>query len=451
MTKINNLNSQENQRIYWKPQPKQSKALERNEDEILYGGARGGGKTDAGIVWLLYYIDKPYYRALVIRRNSTDLSDWIDRASRIYNIYNGRLTGNPPSFIFPSGAIIRTGHLKDDTTYTKYQGHEYHRILIEELTQIPTEERYLKLISSNRSTSKEIKPQVFCTTNPGEVGHDWVKDRWRIDSTKWGVPFVGSDSKRRIFIHATVEDNPYLADADPGYIKFLEGLPDGLREQWRHGSWDDIEIGGSYYGAMINQAASEGRITDVPVIDSYPVHTAWDIGIDDATAIWFYQIHQTQIRLIDYIQDSQKSLKDYFRLLQNKPYLYGFHYFPHDIKTRHKDSGKETLEIIKKIAPSYNFKVVPKITVMGGIIYSRILLSRCWFDKEKCKQGIRALKNYRKEWDEKKSTYKPTPLHDWASHGADAFRYLAVGLNENIPSRDTIYIDKQVEQLDPFT
>lgn len=118
----------------WKPQPKQAKALVRKEKEILFGGSRGGGKTDTGQVWLLYDIDKPYYRALVIRRNATDLSDWIDRARQMYLRVGAKYVNN--TFKFPSGAVIRTGHLKDENAYAKYQGHEYHKMLIEELTNI---------------------------------------------------------------------------------------------------------------------------------------------------------------------------------------------------------------------------------------------------------------------------------------------------------------------------
>ena len=165
--------------LEWRPHPgKQEEALRRNEFEVLYGGQRGGGKTDAGLVWLTEYIQHPRYRALVIRKNSEDLSDWIDRAAYLYQRYGARPTGKPATITFPSGAKIRTGHLKDDLAYTKYQGHEYQRILIEELTQIPDETRYLQLISSCRTSIPELIPQIFCTTNPGGLGHAWVKARF---------------------------------------------------------------------------------------------------------------------------------------------------------------------------------------------------------------------------------------------------------------------------------
>ncbi|GAG28717.1 unnamed protein product, partial [marine sediment metagenome] len=136
----------------WKPFPKQEIALLSPAFETLFGGSRGPGKTDAGLVWMTYDTDNPFYRGLVIRKNADDLSDWVDRAVRFYTPMGARIAYRPAVITFPKGAVIRTGHLKDDQAYTKYVGHEYHRILIEEATQIPDEVRYLQLIASCRST-----------------------------------------------------------------------------------------------------------------------------------------------------------------------------------------------------------------------------------------------------------------------------------------------------------
>lgn len=224
----------------WRPHPRQEEALKRIEFEILYGGARGGGKTDAGLVWLTDHVDNPRYRALVIRKNADDLSDWVDRAVRFYKPLGANITYRPAVIKFPSGATIHTGHLKDDQAYTKYQGQEYQRILIEELTQIPDEKRYLQLLGSCRSTIPEIRPQVFCTTNPGGLGHIWVRTRF-VDPNTPNIAFIGEDTGRsRIYIPATVDDNPTLVDNDPGYVQFLEGLKSKdveLWKAWRLGDW----------------------------------------------------------------------------------------------------------------------------------------------------------------------------------------------------------------------
>ena len=187
------------------------------------------------MAWLLRATEHPEARMLVIRRNADDLADWVDRAHKMYPY--AKVTGKPATIKFPSGAIIRCGHLKDESAYTKYQGHEYQRILIEELTQIPSEESYLKLISSCRSTVKGLDPKVFCTANPGGKGHQWVKRRF-IQGHKPEVAFKEGSSRYRMYIPATVDNNPTLMENDPDYVNFLDNLPEPLRSAWRHGDWD---------------------------------------------------------------------------------------------------------------------------------------------------------------------------------------------------------------------
>lgn len=223
----------------WRPHAgPQEFALRTAAYEILYGGARGGGKSDAGMVWLLKCIDNPRYRALVIRRNAEDLKDWLDRARIMYAQYKPEITGKPGEIAFPSGAKIILGHLKDENAYEKYLGHEYQRMLVEELTLIPEELSYLKLISSCRSTVEGIDARIFCTTNPGGSGHGWVKKRF-VDPAPYMTKFHDSLSGRsRIYIPAKVTDNPTLMALDPNYKPFLDGLPEQLRRAWRDGDWD---------------------------------------------------------------------------------------------------------------------------------------------------------------------------------------------------------------------
>lgn len=212
-----------------------------NVSEILFGGARGPGKTEAGLAWLLMDIKNPQFRALVIRKNADDLSDWIDRATKMYSPLGATIAYKPAIITFPWGAKIKTGHLKDDQAYTKYQGHEYQRMLIEELTQVPTEKRYLQLIGSCRSTVPGLKSQVFATTNPGGIGHQWVKARFIDDKTP-NKPYTDPDTTlQRIFIPATIDNNPLLMAADPQYVQYLEGLKqtdEDLWKAWRLGDWD---------------------------------------------------------------------------------------------------------------------------------------------------------------------------------------------------------------------
>ena len=274
----------EEQKIIWvSNEGPQTEVLKRTEFEVLYGGSRGGGKTDAGMAWLLRWINNPKYRALVIRRNADDLSDWVDRARVMYRGTGADFAYKPTIIRFPTGAIIRTGHLNDENAYTKYQGHEYQKMVLEELTQIPEEESYLKLVSSCRSTVDDLHPQIFMTTNPGGIGHAWVKKRF-ISVGKWGEPYIDLVTGRsRIFIPAKLQDNPVLMEKDPGYANFLNGLPDQLRKAWRDGDWD-ITAG---------QVFTEWR-RETHVIKPFPIPIEWnhylamDWGVNAPFSVGWY-------------------------------------------------------------------------------------------------------------------------------------------------------------------
>lgn len=160
----------------------------------------------------------------------------------MYRGFGVEIVGKPATIRFPSGAQFKVGHLKDRKSYEKYLGHEYQRILIEELTLIPQERYYIEIMGSCRSTVSEISPQMFFTTNPGGPGHGWVKRRF-VTPAPWGTPFVGEDGRSRIFIPANIDDNPVLQEKDPGYIKYLDGLKktdNALWKAWRLGDWDSF-------------------------------------------------------------------------------------------------------------------------------------------------------------------------------------------------------------------
>jgi hypothetical protein len=422
----------------WTPTPVQEIALSSTADEILFGGSRGGGKTDTALHWLLYDVENPAYRGLVIRRNATDLADFIDRARTTYNQLGATVSGNPATIKFPSGAIIYTGHLATPDAYTKYQGWEIHRLLMEEVTHIPSEKLYEKLLGSVRSTVPGITTQVFLTTNPGGVGHEWVKARFAIDSKPSRIKF-SSDGRTFIYINATIRDNPHLMKADPQYLKYLESLPGTLREQWLNGSWADMEIDGAYYIKQINIAEKDNRITTIPIESSLKTYTFWDLGISDATSIWTVQANGREIRIVDYYENSGEGLKHYVNYLHDLRDRYNFtyegHYLPHDIRVRELSTGQSREVALRKMG--INCRLVPNKGIADGIEAARNIIGRCWFDAENCKDGIKSLKNYRKEFDEKRNTYKDTALHDWASHGADAFRYFALAWTEHL-SKDVI-------------
>lgn len=185
----------------------------------------------------------------------------------------------------------------------------------------------------------------------------------------------------------------------------------------------DSPVIGSYYGAAMMKADTEKRITHVPYDHFLPVNTAWDLGMDDSMTIWFYQVAGLEVHFIDYYESSGEGLAHYAQVLQDKKYIYGSHFAPHDISVRELGTGKSRLEVAKSFG--INFTVAPKLTVEEGINAVRLILNKCYFDREKCYRGVQALKNYKKDWDEKNMVFRTQALHNWASHGADAFRVFA--------------------------
>lgn len=374
---------------------------------------------------MLYDVDKPKYRALVIRRNATDLDDWIDRAKRMYAPARGVYTGD--TFTFPSGARIRTGHLKDDNAYTKYQGHEYQKLLLEEITHISSESNYEKLLGSVRSTIPNIKPQVFATTNPDGPGFKWVKNRWNIPDMPDGIIKIKDEDtgRTRVFIPSKAEDNSVLMEIDPGYIKYLKSIKDeDLKEAWLNGSWSGITLKGAYYRKQLQDARDENRITNVPHEPMLPVYTWWDLGMSDSTCIGFFQFAGSEIRMIDYYESSGEGLSHYVNKLGTKPYTYAEHYAPHDIEVRELGTGKSRREMAATFG--INFLITPNLPISDGINATRVRFSRIWIDKEKCEVFVNAIEQYQKEWNEKMGEYKAKPLHDWTSHAADMLRYMSV-------------------------
>ncbi len=182
---------------------------------------------------------------------------------------------------------------------------------------------------------------------------------------------------------------------------------------------------GAYFGREMQRAADEGRIGRVPYQPEIAVDTWWDLGIDDAMAIWFTQTVGREVHAIDYYEQSGEGLPHYAKVLQDRGYVYGQHNAPHDIRVRELGSGRSRLEIAASLG--IRFQIVPDIGLADGIEAARAFLARCWFDREKTDRGRLALTSYRKVWDEKRRVFQAQPHHDWSSNGADAWRYLAVG------------------------
>jgi phage terminase large subunit len=190
----------------------------------------------------------------------------------------------------------------------------------------------------------------------------------------------------------------------------------------------DAAIQGAYYADAIRRAEAESRIGRIPIDRGIPVHTAWDLGISDSTAIWFIQCVAKERRLIDYYEGSGVGLDHYAKVLTDRGYTYGQHYFPHDIAVKELGSGKSRFDTLKGLGITAEVGIASNVE--DGINATRRLLDQCWIDNERCARGLEALKSYRREYDDKLKDWKNRPLHDWSSHGADALRTFATGFED---------------------
>lgn len=218
-------------------------------------------------------------------------------------------------------------------------------------------------------------------------------------------------------------DQAYLAQAKAVMT------PDEYAQEFEC-SWE-ASVKGAIYARELEQARTDGRITSVPYDPALPVDTTWDLGIGDAMAIWFSQSTRGgEVRLIDYHEASGEGFPYYAEMLKGKRYSYGKHWAPHDIQVRELSSGRSRRQVAE--AQGIRFELVPRVheniagEVEEGIHAARMLFPRCWFDEKRCSAGLTALTNYRRDYNQRLGEFKASPVHDWASHGADAFRYLAI-------------------------
>jgi hypothetical protein len=276
----------------------------------------------------------------------------------------------------------------------------------------------------------DMKPSIF-----GSVIRPLLTDRGG-----WAT-FIGTPKGHNAFWE--VYNN---ATQDPSwYVKILRASQTGLldkgeledaaktmtEDQYLQEFECDFEsaILGAYFGKEMRQLTDDGRIRDVEYDPLFPVHTAWDLGYSDDTAIWFFQVVHGEIRCLDYHSSNGQPVAFYAGIIQSREkergYVYGTHWLPHDARAKTLSSNRSVIEQLGDKIPLKSIKITPNLKLQDGIQASRLALTRTWFD-HKCADGIECLRQYQREYDEDKKVFRDKPRHDWTSHGADAFRYLAI-------------------------
>lgn len=187
-------------------------------------------------------------------------------------------------------------------------------------------------------------------------------------------------------------------------------------------------VEGSYYGSLVNDLEEKGRLCHIDRDDLCRTYTAWDLGVSDSTAIWVVQAVNQEYRVLDFVENHGVGLDWYVNWIKENKWHTAEHILPHDVEVRELGTGRSRKEMLQEAG--LNITVAPRLSVADGIQAVRRILPKCWFNVPQVRQGLDALRNYRREFEEKRNVFFDKPLHDWASHASDAFRYLAVGMSE---------------------
>jgi phage terminase large subunit len=289
------------------------------------------------------------------------------------------------------------------------------------------------------------------------VDRVWIEEAQTVSKSSWEV-LIPTIRKEGSEIWVTF--NPEL-ETDETYRRFVIHPPIGakvVKINWNDNPWfpmtlrrekDELKerdldaylnvwegncrvtLDGAIYAKELRLAQEEGRIRTVPYDMAKPVYTFFDLGWADNTSIWFAQTVSGELRLIDYYGNHQMPIQHYIAVLQNKGYLYGTDWLPHDARAKEQGSGRSIEEIM--ISAGRNVRIVPRLSVSDGINAARTIFNRCYFDEQKCAEGLQSLRHYRYDVDPDTKQFSDRPLHDWSSHAADAFRYFAVAIEEDRP------------------
>ena len=381
--------------------------LEPNRYKIAYGG-RGSSKSWSIAQLLILKAYKSRSRILCareIQRSIEDsviqlLADTIERMGlgAFFDVQKTQIIGRNGSRIFFSG-------LKSNVTKIKsIEGIDI--VWVEEAESV-TNASWDTLIPTIRKEGSEI----WISFNPLD----------EFDATY--QRFVVNPPPDAYVAKVNWSDNPWFPkELERERVHLQATNPDLYEHVWEGNPFANKD--GSYYAKYINLQ----QITKVPIEKGLLVHSAWDLGVSDSTAIWLWQMVGREIRFVQYYENSGEGLQHYVQWLHEwrveHDAVFGHHIAPHDIRVRELGSGQSRLETARNLG--IEFQIAPSLPLVDGIEATRNLLPNAWFDEDRCGAGLRLLRHYRKEWDDNRQAYKAKPVHDATSHAADAMRYCAI-------------------------
>lgn len=379
--------------------------------KILYGG-RGGAKSWGVARALLVLGTMRPIRVLCAREIQKSITDSVHRLladqiaamglSAFYEVQQTTIKGTNGSLFFFAGLRHNINNIKS------IEGADI--VWVEE-AQTVSKSSWDTLIPTIRKPGS----QIIVSFNP------------ELDTDETYKRFVSSPPPDAEVVKIGWQDNPWFpAVLAQERDTMKERDPDGYLTTWEGHCRQTLD--GAIYAKEIRAATEEQRLTRVPYERNKPVHTFWDLGRADRTSIWFAQIIGFEFRVIDFYENSGEALGHYLKTLQGKPYVYGDHWLPHDANNELLASERTIAQQMR--GAGFTVRITPKTKVADGINAARSLFPNVWFDADKCADGLNHLRRYRYDVDPDTGQFSKEPLHDDASHAADAFRYLAVALRE---------------------
>lgn len=414
----------------------QDKAIDLLTDKkqiLLYGGSRSGKTFILVFSIIMRALKEPNSRHVIFRQTRKDLKEsiYLDTFPKVLDTcfegYKPELNNSDLVAKFYNGSEIWFGYLDDAKHSDNVLGKEYNTIYLNEISEI-SYNSYSKVLT-RLSLKNGLVNKFYADCNPSGKWHWGYKTFIQKINAKTKEPLSNPEQYACLLMNP--QDN--IENLPEDYLALLKNLPEEERNRFFLGLWTEGISGGIYTKEMA-QAEQEGRITSVPFNNEFFVWTFWDIGIDDSTAIWFVQFVGDQIHLIDFYQNNNQSALHYLEVLKKKQQEYGYRYnkliLPHDGRQREWTNGRSRAETLE--SQGFKTDVVKATSIADGINACKLIFNKCWFDREKCAEGISALSNYRRKEDSINLTYSKEPLHDWTSHGADSFRLMGVSYTDRM-------------------